>query len=151
MLIAAFLSRYTTSPQLGHNHSLSDRVRSLLMYPQVLCSLLLGSKRPIVSTFLPRQSALYVTNWRNIPHPASLIERASLWFLTMLATAKSSSTMVSYRLVIASDALCKKSLRWLAIFSWSRATFLLAFCRFLLPFFSWLPGVAALSAGRWIG
>ena len=47
MFMAAFTSRLTTLPHLGQAHSLSLRVTSLLMYPQVLGSLVPGSNFPI--------------------------------------------------------------------------------------------------------
>src|ERR1017187_1314006 len=132
--MAAFTSRLTTLPHLGQAHSLSLRVRSLLMYPQVLCSLVLGSNFPISKMLVPRQSALYFRNMPNIPQPTSLIDWESLWFFIILLIAKSSTHTLSYCLVIASVTLCKKSFRWLVIFSCNVANRFTDFFLLLPPF-----------------
>jgi len=83
---------------------------------------------------LPRQSALYFRNMPNIPQPTSLIDWESLWFFIILLTAKSSTHTVSYCLVIASVTLCKKSFRWLVIFSCNVANRFTDFFLLLPPF-----------------
>lgn len=124
MLIAAFKSRSTMAPQ-AQVHDLSARLRSLLTTPQQEHVLELGSKRPIRSKLTPYHSDLYSSISTNIPHPASLIARAKVWFLTMFLTANVSIAIDWFSLINEVETLCRKSLRWLATFSCMAATFFL--------------------------
>jgi hypothetical protein len=58
MFMAAFTSRLTTLPHLGQAHSLSLRVTSLLMYPQLLGSLVPGSNFPISKSLYQQTDVL---------------------------------------------------------------------------------------------
>ena len=117
ILLAAFLSLLCVVLQLSQIHSLTSNVSSLFIAPQQLQIFELGSNLPIYSTLLPFHSDLYFSIVSNIFHPQSLIAPASLWFLTMPLIFKSSNITRSKRLVISFVALCKKSFRWLLIFS----------------------------------
>src|ERR1019366_2602640 len=82
MFMAAFTSRLTTLPHLGQAHSLSLRVTSLLMYPHVLGSLVLGSNFPISKMLVPRQSALYFRNMQTFPNQHHLLTGKVYGFLS---------------------------------------------------------------------
>lgn len=94
-----------------------------------------GSKRPILTRFLPCQLHLYSSIEAKLPQLTSAIARASLWFFIMPEMFRFSTQTVSNRLAIAVDVLCKKSLRWLVTFSCCRANRIRDLWRLLLPFF----------------
>src|SRR5699024_9268718 len=131
-----FTSRSNNLLQPLQVHSRSFSVSSLFMFPQQEQSLDDGSNRPILRMFLPYHSALYSNMVAKANHPASLIDCASLWFLIILETAKSSIAKLSWFLTSSLEVLCRKSFLWLATFSWS-----IAKLRFvLLPlYFEYLP------------
>ena len=81
-----------------------------------------GSKRPITSTVLPYHAALYSNCLRNSPHPTSETERARRRFCFNPSTFKSSSAIAWFSRISLEDVLCRKSFRWLRIFSWASAT-----------------------------
>jgi len=70
----------------------------------------------------------------NLDHEASEILSASLWFLTMFATRKSSMQMMLFSRIRRVDNLCRKSSLLLVIRSEIRANLVFALTRLLLPF-----------------
>ena len=121
MTHAALISRSCNVQHPRHTHALSSSLSSVCL-PHSLHSLDEASNVGNCNTFLPRHSDLYLMKFKNIPHPASLIDNARQWFLSIPETFRLSKHEVSDSLVIVSDSLCKKSLRWLAIFSCCLAT-----------------------------
>src|SRR5580693_8058473 len=79
--------------------------------------------------------ALYLHMSTNIPHPELCMDRARCLFLIMFSISKLSKHKVSWFLTNFVESLFRKSLRWLAIFSWHRAKVSRDLFLFLLPFF----------------
>src|SRR5690606_31740012 len=133
MLYAAFKSLSIELLHLSQRYVLSESFKSFLWFPQLEHTLLLGSKRPITTRFLPCQVDLYSSIVLNCRQPISDIALAKLWFFTILLTAKSSITIVSYVFTNSVDILCPYSVLWLRIFSCSNATFNFCFSLFIEP------------------
>jgi phage regulator Rha-like protein len=130
MLHAANISRSCSRPH-SQRHVLSDSVSASFRLPQGHC-LLLGSKRPICTKFLPDHAHLYSTIVRNFDQLTSPIAWARLWFFIIPAMFRFSTQTVWFSRTMRVLTLCRKSLRWLVTFSYRLASRLRAFSRFLL-------------------
>lgn len=110
ILMAAFSSRSCFVPHFGQVHSRKFRFfTSLLRYPQfgVEQSWLEGYCFPTMEIVLPYHSALYSSIVRNIDHEASAMDFASLWFLTIFSTCKSSKQITWFSLISLVDRVCQ--------------------------------------------
>ena len=97
----------------GHSHFRTARFfTNGFLYPQQLHVWLLGY---IVGTFItdePYHSALYSSIEKNFDHETLAMDFASLWFLIIPFTFKSSIQMVWFSRTNIDDCFCKKSFRW---------------------------------------
>src|SRR5690606_32317995 len=95
MFFAAFISRSNLTEQFLQVQTLSDSFRFLLILPQLLQRLELGSNLPITERFLPLHSHLYSNIVLKVLQEASAI-RADIFFsFNILSTDKSSIQIVS--------------------------------------------------------
>jgi hypothetical protein len=107
----ALISRSWCVPQFGQSHSLILNSNLSTICPQLPQRLELGNHRSIFTKVRPYHLALYSSCLTISPHAASLITRASLGFLTMFLTAKSSTTIVWFSRISRIVSLCRWSLR----------------------------------------
>ena len=135
MFCAALISRSWEAPQTGHAQYRTLRsFTSGFFVPQQWQIWEDGKNLSTIMSSFPYHSVLYESCRRTSPQEASMMDFANLWFLTMFFTDRFSIQMTSFfrtRFVV---ILWMASFRWLAIFSWSRATRSFAFSWFLLPF-----------------
>src|SRR5712692_1656689 len=82
---------------------------------------------------LPALAHLYSVNLRSWPQPASVIDFASTWFLTMFLTFRSSKAIRSCFRTSSALTLWLKSARWLATLACWTATSSLAWTLFSEP------------------
>ena len=134
MLHAAFTSRLWMVLHSGHAHCRVAKSSLSRVYPQLEQRLLEGNQRSIATTVRPYQPDLYSSCLTNSPQFASLMDLASVGFLTMFLTARFSTQITWFSLIRVVVNLWVKSFRQFAIFSWMRATFFLAFSRFFDSF-----------------
>ena len=119
--------------QSGHFHSLSFSVSSELWYLQTWQILDDGSNLPTIRMVFPDYSDLYSNFVTKLLHTASPIDRAKWWFLLMPLTFRVSTAIAWFSLTGLKESLCWKSFLWFVIFSWSTASFCLAFSLFSEP------------------
>src|ERR1039458_10119051 len=93
------------------------------MYPQTEQVFDDGNHRLTCIILFSFQDALYLSISMKVDQEASEMCFASLWFLTIPFTFKSSNTIISYLLIKSVDTLCKLSFRELVIFLYILATF----------------------------
>jgi len=93
MFFAALMSRSWTAAQRGHVHSRRCSGSAGTTCPQVEQVLLDGWNRSITTSCRPYQAHLYASCSRSRVQAASEIARASVWFLTMPRTFRSSITI----------------------------------------------------------
>src|SRR5262245_61742034 len=133
MFFAALMSRSCRVRQPGHVQCRVDRLSVASRCPHAEQVLLLGYQRLITTRLRPARTALYVSCRRNSPHPQSEIALARCRLRTMFATARSSTTMVSYRRTRLVLARCRKSDRALRTLRCAAAAFALALVRLFEP------------------
>ena len=138
-LIAAFWSLLCSLPHLGHSHVLSDIVKSLLTYPHILHVFEEANHLSASITIFPCSSALVFNRWTKVYQPKSytdfpwldlsLLSFLSFHFLNfaMSFIDKDSMTMTSVSLTNLVEVFSMKSLRLLAMCSWSLANLNLSF------------------------
>jgi hypothetical protein len=131
MFHAANISRSCSRPH-SQRHVLSDSLSASLRLPHEHC-LLLGSKRPICTKFLPDHAHLYSTIVKNFDQLTSPIAWARVWFFIIPAMFRFSTQTVWFSRTMRLLTLWRKSLRWLVTFSYRLASRLRAFSRFLPP------------------
>jgi hypothetical protein len=127
IFLAAFKSLSCWVPQLRQSIERIDRSNLPHLKPQSAHTWLVGSQRLIIRRSLPNFSDLPSHKVRNSYHPCWLIALASLRFLTIPDTFKSSRTITWFSLTILVDNLCRKSLRVSAIRSCSFAIWMRVF------------------------
>src|SRR5690606_359658 len=132
MFLAASRSRSWTSPQEGHFHVRSFRVRFLFTRPQVHMRED-GSNLPMRIRFFPLHSHLYSNCRKNSLHATEEMPLARQWFFSIPATFKSSITMLSWFLTSFEVSLWRKSRRRLAMREGGLARGDVGRCRGLLP------------------
>lgn len=103
--------------------------------PQLEQAFELGNHRPHLTNALPARAALYSRTFASIPHPASLVALARLWFFIIPFTCKSSTAITWFSFTIRRDSLCRWSLRAQVTRACARATSWRPFARRLDPFF----------------
>ena len=134
IFMAAFTSRSCVAPQTMQRQERWSSRRADLTKPQPEQVFEEGTKRPIFKNVFPCHWHLYSRKSKRVDQPTSAIERAILPFFIIPETFKSSVAIAWLSLTKREDILCKKSWRWLAIFSCSSLSRWFAFSRFALPF-----------------
>src|SRR5215469_15054716 len=92
-----------------------------------------GKNRPTKIACPPTVDIFVSKNCNNWPSPASAIARASVRFLNIPLTCRSSNPTTLHVRAISVVSLCWASCRRWASLPWKRASFTRAFSRFLLP------------------
>jgi len=134
IFLEAFLSLSCSVPQLRQRIERIDRSNLPHLNPQSEQIWLVGSQRLITTNLRLNFSDFDSTKVLNSLQPCKLIILASLRFLTIPETFKSSRTITSFSLTILVESLCKKSLRVSAILLCSFAICSLVFSHRLDPF-----------------
>lgn len=103
-------------------------------YPQTCQILDDGSNFPIIGIVFPALSDLYSNFVTKLLHTESNLAFEKWGVLIMPLKSRVSTAIAWFSLTSLKESLCWKSFLWVVIFSWSTASFCLAFSLFLEPF-----------------
>ena len=134
ILMASLTSLSLSNPHSQRNVR-SESDRDSLTRPQHEHVLDEGNHLSILISFFPCSASLYWRKVVNMPQPLSWTPWPKWRACDIPFMLRSSMTTQSYRFANLCDSLCRKSLRWLAIFSCSFATFRRCLCQRFEPFF----------------